>query len=350
MALRLRLGRALGNPPRLRIRPLATVIPPLILAKPPNPPPLTSAPRPLDRFILETLASTPSAGGTALPQLVQQYLDRSGNVLDAQLPYESHPSPSRRISFSTDQGGCVHLIAHVVREGDRNKITVSSGFAVDTSDGESILVTCAHVLEEIRWSPLLVLPNVHPSSPLAAPPDLSHVRSSGSFILSAVDPVPAAHPIASVLASLHRSDLLLLSPFPMRSSLRSLPISPYPVPAGTPIRAHFVSETKPKEDGWQPWICGTWSKWAQGTVLGYRDFAGREAVPGTYDTLSHMLFQPLPTTGSSGGPIVDENTGAVVGVMLGTRMDSSIEGVRGWGVPAETIFEMFSLPGLEFKR
>jgi len=80
-----------------------------------------------------------------------------------------------------------------------------------------------------------------------------------------------------------------------------------------------------------------------------------------------MLFQPLPTTGSSGGPIVDENTGAVVGVMLGTRMDSSIEGVRGWGVPAETIFEvraqelavnsllmnlgiqMFGLPGLKLK-
>ena len=53
-----------------------------------------------------------------------------------------------------------------------------------------------------------------------------------------------------------------------------------------------------------------------------------------------MHFQPLPTTGSSGGPIVDESTGAVVGVMLGTRMDSSIEGVHGWGVPAESIFEV----------
>ncbi len=79
-----------------------------------------------------------------------------------------------------------------------------------------------------------------------------------------------------------------------------------------------------------------------------------------------MLFQPLPTTGSSGGPIVDESTGAVVGVMLGTLMDSSIKGMRGWGVPAETIFEvraerllvnstliwfqMFSLPGVKHKR
>lgn len=53
-----------------------------------------------------------------------------------------------------------------------------------------------------------------------------------------------------------------------------------------------------------------------------------------------MHFQPLPTTGSSGGPIVDETTGAVVGVMLGTQMHSAIEGVRGWGVPAETIFEV----------
>ncbi|KAI0296583.1 hypothetical protein BC826DRAFT_1003760 [Russula brevipes] len=329
----------------LTVRSYATVHSPLVLARPPNPPLHTSGPRPLDRFVLEALAHTPSAGCTALPQLIQQYLDRAGNVLGAQLPYEPNPSPSRRVSFSTDKGGCVHLIAHAAREGDRHKVTVSSGFALDTLDGQSIFVTCAHTLEEIRWSPLLVLPAVSYSSALAAPPDLSHVRSSGSFILSTVDSAPAVHPVASVLSSLHRSDLILLSPFPTRTSLRSLPISPYPVPAGTPIRAHFVSETIPQEDGWQPWIGGTWSKWVQGVVLGYRDFAGREAMPGTYDALSHMLFQPLPTTGSSGGPIVDENTGAVVGVMLGTRMDSSVEGVRGWGVPAETIFEMFRLPG-----
>lgn len=53
-----------------------------------------------------------------------------------------------------------------------------------------------------------------------------------------------------------------------------------------------------------------------------------------------MHFQPLPTTGSSGGPIIEESTGAVVGVMLGTQMYSSIEGMRGWGVPAEAIFEV----------
>jgi len=53
-----------------------------------------------------------------------------------------------------------------------------------------------------------------------------------------------------------------------------------------------------------------------------------------------MYFMPEPTWGSSGGPIVDEMSGAVVGVVLG------VEHGRGWGVPAETIFEMFALPGL----
>ena len=63
--------------------------------------------------------------------------------------------------------------------------------------------------------------------------------------------------------------------------------------------------------------------------------------PGTYDALNHMMFTPLPTSGSSGGPIVDENTGAVVGMVLGSQMDGSrMDGMRGWGVPAEAIFEV----------
>ena len=135
------------------LRLYATANSPLIIAKPPKLPPLTSAPRPLDSFILETLACAPSAGRTALPQLIQQYLDRSGNVLNVQLPYEPCPSPSRRVSFSTDTGDDVHIIAHVARENDRSKATVSSGFAVETADGMRILVTCAHTLEEVCCLP-----------------------------------------------------------------------------------------------------------------------------------------------------------------------------------------------------
>lgn len=79
-----------------------------------------------------------------------------------------------------------------------------------------------------------------------------------------------------------------------------------------------------------------------------------------------MLFDPPPTPGSSGGPIVEEESGAVVGMMLGTQMRNRLEGLSGWGAPSELIFEvccrrvfsttslilleqMFSLPGLKLK-
>ena len=63
-----------------------------------------------------------------------------------------------------------------------------------------------------------------------------------------------------------------------------------------------------------------------------------------------MLFQPLPTPGSSGGPIVDEESGAVVGVVIGSRMDNRIVGTRGWGVPSETIFEVCGFWFGDFER
>ena len=98
----------------------------------------------LDRLALDALSSVEHPD---LSHLIRQYLTHSGKVLATQLTSESRPSSSRRISFS---GNDIHLIAHVAREGDRNKITLSSGFAVDASDGQSILVTCAHTLEEVR--------------------------------------------------------------------------------------------------------------------------------------------------------------------------------------------------------
>lgn len=92
---------------------------------------------------------------------------------------------------------------------------------------------------------------------------------------------------------------------------------------------------------WEPCFANhLWTACVPGRVLGYRDWAGGEAHPGTYDALANMLFAPLPTPGSSGGPIVDEQTGAVVGVIRGTRMDSAVEGLRGWAVPAEAIYEV----------
>jgi hypothetical protein len=89
----------------------------------------------------------------------------------------------------------------------------------------------------------------------------------------------AMHPITSVVSSLPRSDLLLLSCKidKTKHQLETLPVSPYPVHADTTVKAHFVSLTKPKSEGWHSWVGGTWGKWIDGKVLGYRDFAGREA-------------------------------------------------------------------------
>lgn len=76
---------------------------------------------------------------------------------------------------------------------------------------------------------------------------------------------------------MHKADLMLLSASVPGLTLPTLPISPYPVHPGATIRAHFVVDKQPEEDGWRPWVGNTWSKWVKGTILGYRDFAGREA-------------------------------------------------------------------------
>ena len=50
---------------------------------------------------------------------------------------------------------------------------------------------------------------------------------------------------------------------------------------------------------------------------------------------------PIPTAGSSGGPIVDEESGAVVGLIRGSKLDNRHEGLRGWAIPAEAIYEVY---------
>ncbi|TCD67534.1 hypothetical protein EIP91_012288 [Steccherinum ochraceum] len=362
-----------------RSRPFATVGPKTMLGNPPKiPVPLSPGPEPesgssepqpqaqnplvptsiLNRHILSALSiAGPSLKGSSLPVLIEQYKERHGRVLGESLQYESRPGEGRKVRF--DQGveggegenGEVVMIAHALRHRGEFKVTVCSGFALNAQGSEeALVVSCAHTFEEIRNSRLAT--DLLTSNPfLQSLTDSEH--QSGSFIIAGTPDAPIFHPVSSIASALHRSDLLVLSsPSTSSPRPRTLPVSPYPAQPGTSIRAHFVVDKKPTEDeeGWKPWIGGTWSKWVKGTVMEYRDFAGREAVPGTYDSLSHLLFKPLPTPGSSGGPIIDEESGAVVGVMLGSRMDNRIVGMRGWGAPSETIFEMFSLPGLKLKN
>ncbi|KAI0724367.1 hypothetical protein C8T65DRAFT_626243 [Cerioporus squamosus] len=289
-------------------------------------------------------AAAPGSAITPLTELVEQYMKHEERRVQF-----SRDATNANVEVSTADGA-LFMVAHAVHDRTgKHKITYSSGFAVHapgTPDGQVALVTCAHTLEEIRHDPLLRAARPNPA---VAEDQLL----SGSFVIAGSSAAPTFHPVSSILSAMHRGDLLLLSSPSVSSGLRSLPVNPYPVHPGTPIRAHYVTdkppETGPHRDGWTPWVGGTWRKWIKGTVVGYRDYAGREAKPGTYDSLAHLHFDPPPTPGSSGGPIIDEESGSVIGVILGTQLVNQVEGVRGWGVPAEMIYEMFSLPGLKLK-
>lgn len=101
------------------------------------------------------------------------------------------------------------------------------------------------------------------------------------------------------------------------------------------------------------------NRWARATLVGYRDPIGCQAETGTYDELAQLDFTlkwdspatPLllrsaaaqssgmfPLPGSSGGPVVDVETGSVVGVIRGQR-SSKLGDSRGDAVPSEKVFE-----------
>lgn len=170
---------------------------------------------------------------------------------------------------------------------------------------------------------------------------------------------------ASILSSLPMSDLVLYSitsshPDPSQATIRTLPVDQYPAHEGARTRMHtvsFLSSSNATPSAWDrifesspssptsltpDFSSLVSSTWVPGTILGYRDRAGSEVHPGTYDSLAHMLFHPVPTFGSSGGPILDEGSGAVVGVVTGDVMVNRVEGRRGTGTPAEALFEVSS--------
>ena len=149
------------------------------LPRAPASPQPTSQVKPFDANILSELqnaasehpnSSTDSATAsgsrpslTPLTELVEQYLKRAGHVLGASLPYESRPNEERRVQFSrhatdanvevsTADGG-LFMVAHAVHDRTgKHKIAYSSGFAVHAPgnpDGQTVLVTCAHTLEEV---------------------------------------------------------------------------------------------------------------------------------------------------------------------------------------------------------
>ncbi|SCZ89489.1 BZ3500_MvSof-1268-A1-R1_Chr1-1g01214 [Microbotryum saponariae] len=323
----------------------------------------------LDLFLLRTLGQLSFEAGSggptyaSLDELIRQSRERSGKVLDLDLQYESTPAIERRVSTTVSSAGAlaesavggrrqerqerpdesestaqtqsgIVTVAHVMG-GKQPRVSVCSGFAIGNSE---TIVTCAHTLESISR-------NLDPSAP-----SVSLVLTSSGHVF----------PVLSLLSSLPASDLVLLSipstalrnpsyrlpPKPTDSfpRLRSLPVSPYPATVGTRIASLEYSSPLMGEGKRQ--VFG----WKHGLVVEYRDSMGRTAETGTYDELSFLRFSSLPNPGSSGGPIVDIETGAVVGVVRGSTKAYGDREERGWGTPAEKVFEWFKLPGFKSKK
>jgi hypothetical protein len=111
-----------------------------------------SVPPVLDSLVLQAASNCHK---TLLLDIIKQYIDTAGTVLNLSLPYESRPSDSRRPSLTNSADSCKNVItvAHCAQVGSEHKITLSSGFALNIEDrsnpkGETLILTCAHTLEE----------------------------------------------------------------------------------------------------------------------------------------------------------------------------------------------------------
>lgn len=62
-----------------------------------------------------------------------------------------------------------------------------------------------------------------------------------------------------------------------------------------------MTHNQPDEPGWTPWVGETWSRWIRGSVLGYRDFVGREAEVRLIFGVIDGVFVDQP---SSQGPMM----------------------------------------------
>jgi hypothetical protein len=111
---------------------------------------IPAIPSELDKVLLTSLSA--QLNGPPLRDLIQQYVERSGHILPSSLPYESLPTPQRRVTF--DGGDSVVMIAHCACDHTgKHAVTVSSGFALaipGDPDAGSFILTCAHTLEEAR--------------------------------------------------------------------------------------------------------------------------------------------------------------------------------------------------------
>ncbi|KAK0208527.1 hypothetical protein DFS33DRAFT_453596 [Desarmillaria ectypa] len=169
-------------------------------------------PTSLDKSILAHLSA--SSVIPSLHELIHQYEANSGHILDCSLPYESRPSESRqRHSFPSTSGDSnIVMITHCVKTHGDHKVSLSSGFALETlsaSPGKALFLTCAHTLEEMHRSPLLLF-NADSSSRTSRG-TRGIAQKSGTFVISGSPERQQIHPISAIPSAIPRSDLLELA-------------------------------------------------------------------------------------------------------------------------------------------
>ncbi|GAA6021574.1 hypothetical protein JCM11491_000261 [Sporobolomyces phaffii] len=329
---------------------------PLVQPAPPPPPP----PRlrdddddsRLDALFLQALARTraAAAAGISVQQAISDSRALAGAVCRTRLAWESTPSAERRVDVSIDpatrnaatQDGIV-LVAHVVG-GPSAKVVLSSGFAIANSE---TILTCAHTLLQAEGHLL----KCGQQQQDQAPPSATLVLTASGHM----------YPVSSVLSSVPSSDLLLLelAPTPLDAStssssspcppLKPLPINPYPCPVATAVATHTylnpLARLKRNFERGSGGAAAAATSWQRSRVVEYKDRHGHTAEPGTYDELASFWFDAVPTDGSSGGPIVEVESGSVVGVTRGSMHKYGERTRYGFATPAERILDMFALPG-----
>ena len=138
-----------------------------IISQPPHPPPVpkpredyfSDVPPLIDARVLQAAAKPHKA---AIGDILKQYLSTAATVLDVVLPYEATPTEDRRPRITDAAASCrnVVAVAHCVRDGLDHKVTLASGFALNVRENgegahETLIVTCAHSLEEVSFPPSL---------------------------------------------------------------------------------------------------------------------------------------------------------------------------------------------------
>jgi hypothetical protein len=270
----------------------------------------------LNEFLIDyALKNQSTTATTSFTTLFEQLNSNANLLLPYILPYEN--VGRKDVTAKSDLARGIVTIAHILPL--RNKVIIASGFGV--LDG-GLIVTCAHTFYQAARH-LSCSELDHKSQSIA-------ITHEGELIR-----------VATVESHLVLSDLVLLR-LQKGRKITSLAVNPYPAPVFTPLLSyHFVTASLSFTS--LPTISHSWEP---AEVLSYKGRCGQEAATGTYDELNSMMYTHSPSSGSSGGPIVDKETRSVVGIVRGSEMSYANRKFIGFATPSERLFEAFKLPGM----